>query len=45
MIYAYVSKVIKQNGALVGEIRAMQKVMFSIFNCIRTAGTNKINNI
>ena len=44
IIYAYVSKVIKQNGTLVSEIRAMQKV-FSIFKSICVTRINRINNI
>ena len=45
MIYGYVSKIIKQNGSLVSEIRVMQKVVFSIFDCIHAIRTNGINSI
>ena len=45
IIYAYVSKAIKQNGVVVSEIRAMQKVVYSIFNGIRATRRNGTNNI
>ena len=38
-------KVIKQNAALVSKIRAMQKVVFSILNCIPSTRANGISNI